>query len=411
MPLGTIVNAMFRLALRNVFRHRQRAGLTLAAIIAGGVALVLTGGFVEDSLLRLREATIHSQLGHLQIHRAEQRDAGAERSMTLIDDPTPIVRRIEKIDRVEDVMVRLSFEAALNKGRADIPIQGMGIEPEKENRLGSSVAMIAGRRLSDSSAYEILLGEGVAAAAKLKPGDRVTLLTNTAAGALNSLDLTVAGVFRTFSRDYDARAVRIPLAAAQELLNVQAVDGIVVSLDETESAEKVATALREQLDPGTYKVETWEQLADFYDKTAALYRRQFLVMEIIVLIAVVLSVASSVNMSVFERIGEIGTLMALGNRRKTVFRLLLAENLLLGLIGGALGALLGMLLASSISAVGIPMPPPPNSNSGYVAHIRVVPWIVMSAFLAGFVATIVAALPPVRRVSRLPVAEALRQNY
>ena len=60
---------MFRLALRNVVRHKLRTALTLAAIVSGVVGLVLSGGFVEDSLLQLREATIHSQLGHLQIRR------------------------------------------------------------------------------------------------------------------------------------------------------------------------------------------------------------------------------------------------------------------------------------------------------------------------------------------------------
>ena len=56
------------------------------------------------------------------------------------------------------------------------------------------------------------------------------------------------------------------------------------------------------------------------------------------------------------------------------------------------------------------MPPPPNSNSGYTALIRVVPSVVLGAFLVGFAATIVASLLPARRVARLPVVEALRQN-
>ena len=86
------------------------------------------------------------------------------------------------------------------------------------------------------------------------------------------------------------------------------------------------------------------------------------------------------------------------------------ENLFLGLIGGSGGALLGMLLAWGISLAGIPMPPPPNSNSGYTAFIRVVPWVVVSAFLVGIVATIVAALMPARRVARLPIVDGLRQN-
>ena len=46
-------------------------------------------------------------------------------------------------------------------------------------------------------------------------GDWVTLTTTTAAGAINLLEFEVVGVFRSFSKDYDARAVRVPLPAAQ----------------------------------------------------------------------------------------------------------------------------------------------------------------------------------------------------
>jgi putative ABC transport system permease protein len=400
---------MFRLALRNVFRHKMRTALTVAAIVTGVVALVLSGGFVEDSLLQLREATIHSQLGHLQIHAAGYRRAGNPQSKQSIDDPGLVVRAAQNLPQVEDVMARLTFEAVLNNGRTDIPVLGVGLEPEKEAKLGSLVSIIAGRPLSGDP-YEVLLGEGVAATSKLKPGDHATLITNTAAGALNNIDFTVAGVFRSFSKDYDARAVRVPLAAAQELLDVRAVNEIVVSLKQTEFTNDVAALLRKQLDPGVYEIETWERLADFYDKAAALYRRQFLVMQVIVLIAVLLGVASSVSMTIFERIGEFGTMKALGNGSGRIFRLAIAENLLLGLIGSGAGVLLGVLLAWSISIVGIPMPPPPNSSVGYIAVIRIVPWVLASAFTVGVLATLAAAILPARRAARLPVVEALREN-
>ena len=373
---------MLRLALRNVLRHRLRTGLTLAAIGSGVAGLVLSGGFVEDSLLQLREATIHSQLGHVQIHRADtRRDGSQAQPKSMIDDPQEIMSRVKRLPQVDDVMARITFEAVLNNGRADIPVQGIGMEPDKEARLGTSITMIAGRGLRGEGAHEILLGEGVANASKLKPGDRATLLTNSADGALNTVDLEVAGVFRTFSKDYDARVVRISLAAAQELLDVRAVNAIVISLKTTEATNEVAALLRGELDNGAYKTSTWEQLADFYDKTSALYRRQFAVLQVIILIAVLLSVANSVNMSIFERTGEFGTLMALGSRGRMIFRLAIAENLLLGLMGSGGGVFLGMLLAWGISVVGIPMPPPPNSNAGYTASIRIVPWVVLSSLL------------------------------
>ncbi|MEE4239416.1 MAG: FtsX-like permease family protein, partial [Anderseniella sp.] len=115
-------------------------------------------------------------------------------------------------------------------------------------------------------------------------------------------------------------------------------------------------------------------------------------------------------MVVYERTGEFGTLLALGLKRRQIFRLVLLENTLLGLVGGVLGILVGVVLAAAISGIGLPMPPPPGSNAGYTASIRIVPWILGMAALTGAVAASLAALLPGRRASRLAVVDALRHN-
>jgi putative ABC transport system permease protein len=125
---------------------------------------------------------------------------------------------------------------------------------------------------------------------------------------------------------------------------------------------------------------------------------------------VVLSVANSVNMSVFQRTGEFGTMMALGNRTGAVYRLIVTESALLGMIGGGVGVIIGIAAGVAISAVGIPMPPPPNANLGYTAHIQLIPSDILMAFAAGLFATVLAAVWPAARVSRTPVVDALRAN-
>jgi putative ABC transport system permease protein len=70
----------------------------------------------------------------------------------------------------------------------------------------------------------------------------------------------------------------------------------------------------------------------------------------------------------------------------------------------------GCLLAWLISAVGIPMPPPPNANLGYTAAIRLTAGNVLLAGAIGFVAACLAAIKPARRVSRLDVVDALRHG-
>lgn len=403
---------MLRLALRNIFRHRLRTAMTLAAIIFGVVGLVLSGGFVHDVYYQLGEALIHSQSGHLQISRAGFRAMGTRKpERYLIDDPDVLRKVVSEKPEVADVMARINFSGLLNNGRTDWPIVGEGVEPDKEAVLGSQLKMTAGRQLSKRDANGILLGYGVAHALKLRPGDQLTLLVNTAEGALNSLEFEVIGIFQSFSADFDARAVRIPLAAAHELLGSSGANVLVLSLRRTEDTETVARTLKGELDASLFEVNTWVDLNDFYASTVALYKRQFGVLQLIILVLVLLSVANSINMSVFERVGEFGTMMALGTRRNDVFRLVVLENTLLGVVGGALGAALGALLALSISAIGISMPPPPNANIGYIAHIRIMPSVVLTAFLIGSCAAALAALWPAWRVSHIPVDVALRQNY
>jgi putative ABC transport system permease protein len=402
---------VLKLALRNLFRHKLRTGMTLGAIAFGVVGLIISGGFVQDVYRKLGEALIHSQSGHLQISRIgyyEQGTRSPEKFM--IQNSAELRQSVLKLPPVQDVMARISFSGLLSNGRSDWPVVCEGVDPDREAKLGTFVSMTAGRQLTDKDSLGVVVGLGVAQALGLKPGDQVTLLANALEGAQNTADLTVVGVFQSFSRDYDDRAVKMPLAAAQELLGTSATNSLVVSLKRTSDTDAVAALLTDQLRAAGLEVKTWMQLNDFYEKTVQLYQRQFGVLMVIVLIMVVLSVANSVYMSVFERLGEFGTMMSLGDRRGQVYRLIVTESLLLGFIGSLIGLVAGLMLAFAISAVGIPMPPPPNSNVGYTAQIVIAPMSVLLAFSVGVIATVLAALWPARRVSRTPVIEALRVN-
>jgi len=402
---------MFKLALRSVFRQKSHTAMTLLAIMAGVASLILAGGWVNDVFVALSEALIHSQSGHLQVYRKGFFAEGTRApEKYLIANPNAIKQRIAVQAGIENVMARLNFSGLLSNGRSDLPIIGEGVEPAQEAKLGSSVSIIAGRQLEDKDTFGVLLGQGVAQGLKLKPGDNVTLLANTLEGALNSIDLEVIGVFQSFSNDYDARAIKIPLAAAQELLGTQDVNALVIMLKRTDDTEPIATLLKAQLGASGLEIKTWDELNDFYEKTVELYKGQFGVLQLVILVMVLLSVANSVNMSIFERMGEFGTMMALGNRSRDVFRVIMIENTLLGILGSTLGLAVGVVLALIISAIGISMPPPPNANMGYTAHIQVIPSTLLISFSIGILATVLAAVFPARHVSRVQVVEALRQN-
>ncbi|WP_297358874.1 ABC transporter permease [Thauera sp.] len=402
---------LYKLALRNIFRQRIRSVVTLVAIVFGVAGLILSGGFVKDIFVQLGEAIIQSETGHAQVFREGFREKGSRQpDRYLINDPGPIAARIATSPLVRDVSSRLSFSGLLNNGKRDLAVIGEGVEPDKEARLGTFLKMVSGRTLTEADTFGMIVGQGVAQSLALQVGDQVTVLVNTTGGALNTVDVEVIGIFQSFSRDFDARAVRIPLAAAQELLATPGANQLIISLHQTRDTDDALAAIKAQLSGSGLEAYSWKQLSDFYEKTLQLYDRQFGVLQVIILVMVLLSVANTVNMSAFERLGEFGTLQALGNRQRDVFRLILVENTFLGLMGGTLGAVIGVALALAISAIGIPMPPPPSANTGYTAMIRLDVANVATAFLIGVVATALAAIFPARRVSRTELVEALRQR-
>lgn len=402
---------LFKLALRNILRQKIRTGITLAAIVFGVVSLILSGGFVRDIYVQLGEAIIHSQTGHVQVFRKDFLASGTRQpDQFLIDHPQELRERILALPDVAGVSARLSFSGLLNNSRRDLAIVGEGIEPDKEMLTSGYLQLTSGRHLTASDRFGMMVGQGVASSLSLITGDQVTLVMNTAEGALNTLDFEIVGVFESFSKDYDARAVRVPLKAAQELLMSEGANLLVTTLHETRNTEDTIASVRALLDSDRLEASSWRDLSDFYDKTVELYDRQFGVLQLIILFMVILSVANSVNMTIFERNSEFGTMQALGSKAGNVFRLVLLENALLGLFGAVCGLALGIAAALAISAIGIPMPPPPNANVGYTAMIRLVPSVMVSACLIGFFATVLASLLPARRVGKIAIVDLLRQG-
>jgi putative ABC transport system permease protein len=116
-------------------------------------------------------------------------------------------------------------------------------------------------------------------------------------------------------------------------------------------------------------------------------------------------------MSVLERTGEIGTILALGTRPQKVLQLFILQGFLLGVIGGIIGLAVGFLLAQIISHIGIPMPPPPGRDTGFSAQIILTARLAFWGAVMAVVPATLASLYPAWKAARLPIVDALRHNH
>ena len=402
---------MFRLALRSVVRQRMRSAMVAAAIAIGVIALLITEGFIKDVYHQFGNGLIHSQLGHVQVARKGYFESGFRTPEAYLLEKNQMLRKtLDARPGVKTVMPRLDFSAMLNNGKAEITIQAEAVEVAQETELTGGIRIIAGGPLTSRNSRGALVGKGVADSLRIKPGDVLTLMAPTLGGAMNSAEIEVVGVFASFSKDYDDRVVRLPLPAAQELLSTADVSRFVVLAHSRNEVDALATRLRTLPNAQPLDIKTWIDLSDIYRNTVASYEGQFGVIRMIILLLVILSVSSVVNMSIFERTGEFGTMRALGDTGALVGKLICIETLILGAIGAFLGVVIGSIIAIVLSKIGIQMPPAPFFYLGYLAEIRIDAPMLLRAFVIGLISPLPACIWPAYQMRQIPIIDALRQN-
>src|SRR6185436_15162922 len=250
-------------------------------------------------------------------------------------------------------------------------------EPEKDRAMKGH-KLVSGSELPDAESDAVLIGKGLATSMKAKPGDYLTLMTTTVTGSLNAMDVRVAGIITTGVREYDDRAIKMPIAGAQQLLQTNRIEKLLVFLHKTEDTAAVDASIRKQF-AGTLETKSWKQLASFYQQVVLLYNGIF---------------------------GFLG-LLAVGTSRGLVWRMFFAEGMLIGVIGGLLGIVAGVALAQLINSGNVMLPPPPGYTTGYRLQILMQTPVLVTSFVISVITATLSAILPAWKASRMKIVDAL----
>jgi putative ABC transport system permease protein len=404
------------LAFRNVFRNQRRTVMTLLMVGGGVAGLLLGGGYFAFMTEGLRESTIRNGLGHIQIFTADHFQRDEVRVLdTGIENWRQVAANVSSAEHVRGVAPRIEFYGMVSNGQKSSIYMGNAVDPGVERNLGFSLNLASGHDLDAKSGSEVeaLIGAGLAKSMNVKVGDGLTLLAVTSDGALNGIDVDVAGIVESGVAEMDARYLRIPLSAAQRLLQSDRVTNLVVGLDSTANTDRVYAELAPRLNRGSGSTQQqmvmkkWIDLATYYKQVRNLFDGIFLFMGAIVFFMVLMSSINTLLMSMFERTREIGTMLAMGTPHFWIVGLFMTEAAVLGLLGAALGVIGGNLLGASLNAFNLRLPPPPGYTEGILFHIRHVPGIMIGSSTLVIISLVLASIIPSIRASRLQITEAL----
>ncbi len=401
----------FKLALRNITRHRLRSLLSISMIAGAVTAVILFQGFSSYSLAALKWIAAENQYGNMQIAADKYWNPGKEPRTERLFSLTELDKLKSDVPQIERLSGRLSFFGLISNGDLSVGGKVIGVDPVGEPQFQKSMKFTEGRFFGNTGSKEVVVGRLLAKQMNVLPGDNITVLTNTIDGIMNAMDLTVAGLFSAGIDEIDAQVIYMPLNITQELLDTTNVDIAVLKFKELEMAEANLKNINDKLKaekPALF-ARSWRDLAVLFRQVDKFYGVQNRLIEAILLALMFLGILNTVSMTVVERTGEIGTLRALGESRRDIVSQFVLESTLLSLIGIIIGICLTLGIIRIVETVKIVTEMPGASTPFQIKIFFMMSSVIYASFLAS-VTTVIATLIPALRASRMDIVEALRKN-
>ncbi len=405
-----------KIALRNIIKNRRRSFVTLLAIAMGFAAISLFRGYTHNTYEGLRRSAIRGEgIGHLTIYKEGWLEKGKMEPEKYMFSQLEIQKVLDLVKKDKNSVLatpQMHISGLVSNGRTSTIFLAKGVIPADAKTIKgewiSAFRPVEGEELNDKKDYGVEMAQDLASHLSLRPGSDGVVMATTLDGQMNALDIQVAGVYDTGSDATNDKYLRVPFTFAQSLYDTKKADRIVVLLDSWKNTEKTRARLLNTLTGAgiSCEIKSWNELSLFYSKVKGMFDMIFMFIFSIVLIIVIMSVVNTMGMAVLERTREIGTLRALGLKRRGVSFLFAVEGAMLGLLGTVLGIIMNVAVWAVIRAIG-PSYTPPGISTPVPLIVNLVPQSMFTLMIFLMMLSLMAAILPAKRAANQNVVDAL----
>lgn len=405
---------MWRIAWRNLWRHKQRTILMIATVALGSLVILVLFGLSDGVIGSMTATQIDWNQGSFQV-----------RAVGYADDPLPengmspeqVASATAKLTtmRTAGITPRMETFGMVRSAYGTDSVTLRGIDPVTELSVTHFDELIVEGRFLDADG-QILLSTALAEDLDIRVGERVVVLAISAKGT-TSQAFTTVGLFQSASFDLEQVAITT-IGDVRTMTGFDGATALAIALPPGASARRSVAQARQLLADQTEVV-----VADYFDLNPM--ARFMIAGSTIKMIPFVLmislmagfGVANTAFYSVLERTRELGVMTAVGMSRKLLARMVLLESTFVAAIGFILGGGLGYWGLVYLSRTGIDLSFMGDlGNIGAAAGFpRVIyastsGWYWVAALSVVVFTAIAAAWYPARRVNRLDPVTAIREG-
>lgn len=403
----------FSLAFRHLTRGGTQTWLTIAAV-ASGVTVILFISSVTFGIRNWAEQVISDLMPDITVQvREPVVNQASFPGRTAIGDTQPVQPRnvdIKDWRRTADIIRGLPGVTAVAaaimdsgvawRGNKQYPLTIYGADPLELDQVTAVRKYIVGGRYVGLAPNECVVDYKLVSELGIRLGDHLRIV----AAQGGSRSFLIVGLYDTGEERGIYKAF-LSLRAAQGLYGTgQAVRSILVKTASIWDARPVSERIAALT---SYDAFSW--MHDFPQAEAqfGIYDAVAYLVSVFSLVASSFAIASVLIVQVLQKSRQIGILKALGARDGQVFRTFVIEALIVSVVGSVLGAALGWTLVGFLGQFKLPA-----SSSGQVSMnlfpTYLTPQFTAIAMAAAVAATVIAAVMPARRASRIDPAQVMR---
>lgn len=384
------------LALRNLFGHRMRTVLT-----ASGVAISV--GFVVFlvSLGLGLEKVSTSQIANLDALQIIDITAPKSKIINVNDESLDKIKGIGGVKNVEPE-VGVASKITYKSSDIDGVVYGKNYDFLKleEPKLSS------GRIYTENTSNEILLSSAAQSqlGSNASVGDNIKIESYVPASLIKdgkNKKVVFEGKIVGVLEDNSAPFVYLPLEffVKEGLVNYS---GAKAKVESKDSVDKI----KPQIESLGFKTSSIKDTVDQINQFFSIFQIILVVFGAIAIIVACLGMFNTLTITLLEKTREVGFMKALGTRNKDVYRLFIAESLLIGILGSFVGILAGIVLGQSLNATIVAMAKVSGNTAVKIFYTPI--YLVILVILIAVLISFLTGLYPSRRAARISPLDALR---
>ena len=328
-----------RLAWRNLWRNHRRTVIMLAAVILGTWAMIFMTALMRGMVTDVVKEGIAALPGHVQVHHPDYRDDPSVANLVPISD-TDITARFATAG-FTGWASRVRVPAVVTSEYDSRGITLLGIDPARERDLTFiDYADVDGRFLESADDKGIVIGQKLAKTLNTTVGKRIVLMSQDPDNEIADRGFRVVGLFKANVTAFEDAFVFAGKATSQDLLRIgDQVSEIVAVGDDYRDVEDVYQKVHALVDSGV-TVQRWFEIDTYLGSMLKVMDGFLLIWIIVIFLALSFGLVNTLVMAVFERVREIGLMLALGMKPLFILGQIVIESLMLLALGLAIGTLL-----------------------------------------------------------------------